>query len=92
MTGWSIGTCIGAVAYFRCEIDFPVEMAQNPPTIRNWAYDGTLNAVFDEVSTGNRATSGVTHPNSKGFCGVNLTAATAGSSLCRLQWEADTGY
>jgi hypothetical protein len=91
--GWSIGSCVGAVAYFRSEIDFPVPMAQNPPgTIRVWAYDGTLNACFDEVSSGNRGVNGITHANDKGFAGVNLTAATAGSSLCRFHWEADTGW
>lgn len=93
ISGWSIGTCIGAVNYFRSEIDFPVEMALNPPpTIRNWAYDGTINAVFDDISVGNRGTNAITHPSSKGFGGVGLTANTAGSSVCRFHWEADTGY
>ena len=73
-----------------CGIAFEKRMAK-VPTATAYSTDGTINAVADVTSAGNRAVSSVT-VGEKAILQSTLTAAAPANNLIRYQYTADTGW
>lgn len=69
----------------------PKRMAKVPTIVVFSSNDGTMNAVYDFTSSGNRAVS-ATYAGEAAIVQASLTAAAPVGNLIRYHWTADTGW
>ena len=69
----------------------PKRMVKAPTVIAYSSNDGTINAVYDFSSAGNRGVA-ATYAGEAAIVQASLTAAAPVGNLIRYHWTADTGW